>query len=660
MTEQELANELDTFLKNRLQGQPTWPPADLPPGEADLATTLVDLIDNTRPEPRFVADLERQLRQKARPAPAGQQPSFFDTILRSLIPMKRTLLTLGSATAFVLIILLAWQLLATLRPTTDQTLVAAITPQPTNQPLPLLPRPEGAAADTLQAVGGDGMAVVEAPIEEEKQSAAGTLDIYPYYSDIFSGTNFILNATLPTEPSEAPVYQQLPVSFDLAYAQQLATQFGFSGPLYIQEPYLIDYVVADGQSAPSSGGGEQSQPADQPPLTYFAFDGSRQLVIYQGGASYYDSSIQFDYLSFMPYEQGGPLAESFLQERGLLNFPYLRQKGYGATVFFTRLIDGRPLNFPEITVDVANTGQIFGVYYQAFGTLQTAGNYPLQSAEAAWQQILNGITANQIPFNTVANYELVSPLPAEDNSYRYWPHTYQAGDEAHFYFSPIIYTAAGGQDNLRIQISDYVLQGDSAQLQAIADNSTAILHIWGQIGRDNKTLALAGWEIQNELPYFYLNGTIERTADQTLFHTADQSYILLNVPADLPDGLLVDVSAPNSRDAGLAYPILDWDGINKTVNYDEEQPVVVDPGFGVEPGIMDGPGYLPFAYQQVTISQIELAYYYLPVYVNDPADPYALPMVYLQPVWKFIGQTDQNETIEFYVPAVAPEYFQQP
>lgn len=657
MTEQDVANELDTFLKGRLQGQPTHPPADLPPGEADLATTLINLIDNTRPEPQFVADLERQLRQKARSAPAGPQPSFFDTILRSLIPMKRTLLTLGSAAAFVILILLGWQLLANLRPTDDETLVAAITPQSTNQTLPLLPRPEGAAADSLQAVGGGDTALVEAPLEEEKASAAGSFDLYPYYSDIFSGTNFVLNTTLPSEPNTAAVYQQLPAAFDLAYAQQLATQFGFTGPLYTQTPYPIDYVVTDGQSSPSSEGGVQTVPAEQPPLTYFAFDGSRQLVIYLGGASYYDSSVQFDYTTFMPYSQAGPLAEAFLQERGLLTFPYTRQQGYGSTILFTRLIDGRPLNFPEISVDVSNTGQIFGVYYQLLGALQTPGNYPLQSAEAAWQQILNGITVNQIPFNTLPNAEVVSQPPVVDDTYQYWPRTYQAGDEGHFYFSPTVYVPAGGQGDPYIQVGNYVLQGDPTELQAIADNFSNILHIWGQIGRDNKTLTLAGWEIQNELPYFYLNGTIEHTAEQTLLHaTAGQTYILPNAPADLPNGLLVDVSAPNSRDAGLAYPVLDWDGINKTVNYDDQN--VVDPGFGVEPGIIDGPGFAPFAYQQITISTIELAYYYLPVYANDPADPYALPTVYLQPVWKFIGQTDQNETIEFYVPAVAPEYFQ--
>lgn len=645
-SEQELANELDAFLQAALQGRPVKPPADLPPETINLAQSLIRLSQSIEPDPTFLAELEKEMAQQARRSPAVQPLSLsakLNTPLRSMT-MKRPLMALAGLAALFLFVFVAWQLFSG-NPETNPEQVAIITPGATGQvvstptvgPLPTLPsiNPEGGMGGGSADMGG-GIITLE--------TGDMPVDLIPLpYTSIFSGTTFTLNTTLPAEPTTATVLESPSATLDLAQAQQLAARFGFTGPLYRQT-----YPVYE--TEPLSEG---TEPLPEPPPNYVVFDGPRQFSVYLGGASYYDSSIQPDFNNPLPYEQALPIAEAFLRDRGLLDFPYVAQHGYGSIVMFYRQIDGRTLNFPELTVEVSHDGRVYTVGYQVMSNLHPLATYPLQTAETAWQMLQTGVTSNLIPFNTYPAQQGVPEPPIDDSTYQFWQRARQPGDEAHFYTMPTVYLPADGNGPPRIFVNNYQLQAADADLQAIAAQLISNLHVWGQLGEDGRTLTLSGWEPITELAYLQLNGTIERTADHALLHTPDQTYILPTAPAGLSNGLQVDVYAFATRDAGLPYPILEWDGLSQYL------PLEPAPEGTIVPA--EGGGFIPpFTYQQITINTVELAYYDTPLWQEPQANVYTLPRVLLQPAWKFTGTAGNGDTLEFFVPAVAPQYLQLP
>lgn len=662
-SEQELADELDAFLKATMRGRPTPANDDLPQETLDLAASLIKLSQEAKPDPAHRTTLEKQLAVQAGRFPAAAPLSFQDQLtdfFRS-ITMRRPILVMGGFVALFVAAFVAWRIFsggATEGPGTEQ--VAGGTPAATIASGDVITTPAVGALPTLPAIsmaggmGGGNLGMGGGGPEVASDNSAMPIEKMLPMTSIFSGTTFALNTTLQLEPTSANVLEYPSPTVDMIQAQQLAGRFGFTGPLYLQSypVYATDPAVESGDAAP----------IPEIPPTYFAFDGTRQFTVYQGGASYYDSSVVPDYNNPISFEQALPFAESFLRDRGLLDFPYVTQKSYGSMVLFYRQIDGRTLNYPEITVEVANDGRIFNVGYQVMANLQTVGAYPLQTAETAWQMLQTGMVDNQFPYYTYASEDSIAsqpPVAVDNSTYQYWQRTRQPGEEAHFYSTPIVYLPADGNGVPSVYVNNYQLQGSDADLQAIAGQVNGNVHVWGQIGTDGRSLTLAGWEALVEIPYTQVNGTVERTADQVLIQAVGQTYILPNAPADLPNGLAVDVFALATRDAGLAYPILEWDGLSKFVPVEPVVEGTVAPAEGGG-GPIDGLPFEPFTYQQVTVNQVELAYFYMPVWQEQQANSYAPPRVLLQPVWEFTAQANNGDRIEFFVPAVAPEYLATP
>ena len=118
------------------------------------------------------------------------------------------------------------------------------------------------------------------------------------------------------------------------------------------------------------------------------------------------------------------------------------------------------------------------------------------------------------------------------------------------------------------------------------------------------------------------------------------SFILPDAPADLADGSQVNVFAWAARDAGLAYPVLDWEGIDRQV-----------PGASGESLALPDPlSAETKAYEQVTIDEAALAYYvYLEISTGENGR--LEQSVWLLPVWQFSGQTETGDGVTFYVQA---------
>jgi hypothetical protein len=506
---------------------------------------------------------------------------------------------------------------------------------------------EGAQPRSQGGGGGPGLGAAV----PEAEDAAAALPVEPFvYTSPLSGTSFILNTGLPVEPTSGLVQQRPPLDeVELATAQQLAGQFGFTGPLYIESFPEIETIGIEESTI------DVAPVPFEPPTTYHVFDGLRQMAITPWGVFYNDNNVPFDYENPLSFAQAKDIAEAFLQERNLLDFEYTVQEGFSGEVFFVRLIDGRPIDQPEIIVGVNSDGAISFVNHQVWSGLELLGPYPLISAEAAWQRILDGVDANNIMFMIRPSDTFEEPVIIEDplsDRFQFWERSYAPGDEVHLYEWPLVYLPAEGAGAPRVQMRNYVLQADEATLNGLAENTGRQIHLWGQIAADGTTIELAGWEPwpENSQPISQ-QGVIRYEIDQVLFAGEDgRTFIIPDAPADLPDGLEVFIFAWAARDVGAAYQVIDWDNINKVVDFPEEE-------FVGEPEPLIDETFEPFRYEEVTVNSVELAYastYIFPE--EDERTGFDQSTLILQPTWKFTGTADNGDIIDLFVQAVDEAY----
>lgn len=529
--------------------------------------------------------------------------------------------------------------------------------------LPKLPAivQNSAPAPGIGGGGGAETAVLSPLPAAESAIVADDLMIEPgFYTDIFSGTLFTLNAALPTEPTQALVQQQTTFTIDEATAQQLAAQLGFSGSLYVPyyQPFPEQLDVVESDAAPF-----------EQPSVYYAFNGTEILTIDGFGVYYRDEAIDYNVTNQLSVADRTQIAEAFLQERGLLTFPYTVEPGWGGDLFFKRTIDGYTLNQPEIIVTVNDDGTVPFMSYNVLTNLEVVGNYPLRTAEEAWNLILDGVQKNDIVYNWLPTDDDLArqfdDAPEVVEQYQYWERHYAPGEEAHIYGWPNIYMPANGEGAPRIEMYPYVLAGDTAVLQEIANTQDTMIHIWGTAAADNKTITVTGWESLPEPQTLYLDGVIRRSENQVQLITTDREiYILPNAPEDLPNDLSVYVYAWGTQDSGQGHPALIWQSIEQRFDPSEQ------PGEGIalpEPMPIEEPGFsMPQTYATFTVDSVSLAYYYMPVYpayedgVEETQLVYSPPPVMLLPVWQFVGTADTGERLELLVSAAAPDYLQAP
>ena len=491
---------------------------------------------------------------------------------------------------------------------------------------PLLPPFSGPEAFNNEA-GGLGAA-----------SAASALTIAAEALDAFANAAFTLNAALPAEPPAAAVLQAPVLPYNSEQAQNLAARFGFGGPLYTE-------VLPDAVQSPAGLPADAAAPPDLTP-TFYAFDGPRTLNVSPAAAYYTDSSVPVDYQNPMPFDQAAPVAEAFLQARGLLDFPYALQSGWGQEVFVVRLINGRAASQPEISVGVGSSGQVAYATYRAIGSPLPLGDYPLIPAEAAWQQLQAGIDAQIV--TTIASAAAgVLPVTEPAAGFQYWPRQHQSGLDVHLYAWPAVFTRADGAGAPRIQILSYTLQADDSTLTALAGQVGQNVHVWGSLDAAANTLAVAGWEPLAELNPLFKTGVVQRVDGEVRLQDAQsgETFLLPDAPADVPEGASVNVFAWAARDAGLAFPVLDWEGIDLQGGTGSSDTALAPAG------VMGGETAVS-PYTQITIDQVELAYYAQTI--NGEVDPALI----WQPAWVFHATADNGDVLTFYVQAVDPSFRQ--
>ena len=685
--EQNLADELEQLIKAAQVNQASKP-QQVTPAEAELAQNLVTLSQTSSPSPAFVAKLRGRLKKRATELQTKKIPPENATIWRRLqnmftgdSTMKRSY-ALGAVLALIIFAGLFILGRGFLNNTSSQ--VAEVVPSPAAT-LPVVSDVvETAVSTSEEAVTPEPVATLPSDIEEtetavspteappqpselaqlprlESQALAGGMGgggteggteldkISMMMADPFSGTNFIMNATLPIEPVSGQVQQRLiETTIDAAAARQLADQYGFSGPIYV-ETYSSD-VPTEGPGAP--------------PTTYIAFDGSRTLRFDPWSINYNDdaAAAKIDFENVQSLPNVAALAESFLQERGQLNFPYEVVVQPWGDVFFYRTVNGTAVLEPEITVTLNLDGEVAFVFDNVSTDWSDSGLYPLISAEQAWQQVLAGVTQNRIMYQTIINEQPQPEAVVEPDfmaDYQYWSRVLTPNTEIHFYDWPQVYRPVDGGTPI-IKVRNITINAAEDILNAIADSRDSQLHLWGILNDDSTQLQLTNWEALSEYNPIFQQGVVTRQGDQVIFQGNEgDTFILPDAPADLTDGLEVNVFGNGVRDTGLAYPVLDWESIDKYIEYPEE-PILEEPPIDGQPTDQ----FVPFHYGQVQIDMVELAYivtYLWPeesLVGGDAVVNNASPTIFLQPAWAFKGTADNGDTIHLFVQAVAPEYLQ--
>lgn len=657
-TDEQLANELDLFLTARLNGQPLPTVSEELISDIAFVDDLLKITAQVEPKEVFLSDLKAHLaveaseqQQKAqntisrpeqRPKQSPDNRPFWENIIllmKDKFTMKRTVFALGAIVALFVFAFMAWTAFQGSRPG-EPGIIVESTPEPTvvetAEPvevaalptLPSLSNASGLGGGFGGGGGGDGTA------------AAGGPELGMRIFNPLSGTQFILNTTLPIEPTNAVVYQQ-PAGplFSVEDVPGLAAMFGLNGPIYTET-----YYIEEGSDW-------------TPTPVYQVFDGSRSLAVGDNYLYYYDEAgTVYTGSSYvpMPYEQAVPIAEAFLQQTGLIDFEYRLVSQNGFDIAAHPIIDGREAIYPVFQLAVNDQGQIWSFSYNPINQLTALGNYPLRSAESAWQYMLdNGVDFQSVFFNTYPT-EVVAPEPVDfEDGFQYWTRSYEPGEEVTLYAYPGVFTAVNGDAPPRILLNMFTLNGPADQLEAIAPYVGKQILVHGIAGEKfgyRQNLELVSWEpIERE--YTFREGTVQISDGQKVLVTnEDETIIIQSAPADLNEGQRIYISGWIDEGQRGQADSFNWQDMGVIVDQPEifegePEPLPVDSGF-----------MNPFGIQEVTIDEVNLQYAVLSVW-DEMTQTSAF---FMQPVWQFKGLTDSGDIIEIYVQAVATDYVSPP
>lgn len=657
-TDEQLAQELDLFLTARMGDKALPPVSEELLADVAFVDDLLQMTADVEPEGVFLNSLQAQLaaeanrqQQKARnrPEQTSENRPFWENIISMIkdgLTMKRTIYALGAVAAVFVIAFMAWTAFQGILPDESGTIVETGTEVPTAEgtetaepievadlpTLPSLSNANGLGGGFGGGGGGEGVATEGVTTEP----GIGMTIFNP-----LSGTQFVLNATLPLEPTSAVVYQQ-PESqlFSLEDVSRLAGIFGLNGPVYLEQ-----YYIEEGSDW-------------TPSPVYQVFDGTKNLAVGTNNLYYYDDAgVVFigSGAEPMPFEQARPIAEAFLQQTGLANFEYRMLSSNGYDIEVRRIVDGREAIYPIMSMSVNDRGEVWSFSYIPLGELSALGEYPLRSAEAAWQYMLdNGVDFQTVFFNTYpSEIPVQEPAPVEEE-YRYWQRTFEVGAEVTLYSYPSVFEAVNGDAAPRILLDTFLLSGPAEELEAIAEyvgKQILVQGIAGEMVGHRQSLELVSWEpIEKE--YTFREGIISIGDGQATLTTDDgETFIIPDVPENLFDGERIYVSGWIDEGGRGEEDTFNWQGMGIVV----PPPDVVEGEPQPEPLPVDGP-FNPFGISEVTIDQVNLQYAVLSVWDEETQTV----TFFLQPVWQFKGLTDSGDIIEIYVQAVDEAFVTPP
>jgi hypothetical protein len=349
-------------------------------------------------------------------------------------------------------------------------------------------------------------------------SKATRTPIPPSTSRALPGVSLRVEGNFPTSPAEASVYtQQIAKPLTVENAKAIAAQLGVRGNLY---------------TAPSEGSGE----------VYVVSDGRRSITFVETASylSYFDYDAMLDQNGAPPFEEQKTIAEMFLKEHGLADFPHALEAldNNLGTLRVVPLLEGRPVRqaafeSPNIDLRINRKGQVIELSYGWSGA-SSAGSFPILSAQEAWQKVLDGAEQG------ISTAWLLD----QPRTLQTWLRSYPLGQRATFYgyFGRPLQPLEAGVDPL-VTFANLSLRGEKLAAFLGAFQVTDFVQITGTVQEDDRGVRFIQLESWQRSPYpdDTLSGTLRRQGDTVRLESKGRAFILPDVPADVPDGLQVEV-----------------------------------------------------------------------------------------------------------------------
>jgi hypothetical protein len=353
----------------------------------------------------------------------------------------------------------------------------------------------------------------------------------PVVAGQFPGLAIGLPSSLPSSPEKLVVYrQQLSQVVTIESARQVATQWGIAGGVYTSRGEGTNDAIFDVMDG----------------ARFLRFLNFPDQFIYSVGYTSPDyGSALMDNGPLPSFDEQVNIATSFLSPLGILDMPYRAEpmETERGMVAFTPLLDGYPViqeigvdrgNIGWIDVKVTPPGQVSQVQY-SHHDFQPLGEYPILSAQQAWERFTADTSLQH------SRYAVLSP--EGENTYQSWVHKYQPGQSVDIYGWVETYQPADSNTPALVMINNLPIIGNTAGLVAENPYDTRSVHAWGQIqGSDTDGIALnlAGWEL-SDIGDELITGTLTSQAGQVLLQAGERTFILLDPPGEIPDGLQVGV-----------------------------------------------------------------------------------------------------------------------
>jgi hypothetical protein len=365
----------------------------------------------------------------------------------------------------------------------------------------------------------------------------------------------VLEAELPEEPVEAPVYRVTAetASSTLEEALSWAERFGLSEPKVYRDPRDPDVLTV-------VGSGEERLVMRWAPFG--------EVYYSSGGPAGWPQGPEPP-----SFEAAKEAAVTFLRDHGLLPEAYrVEEPDYGTPPDVERppirylqvvpQIDGYRVegHGSEMTITIGPDGEVLYASLRQM-VFQQAEVYPLKSVREALEELRTG--DHKGPFRLSINWQFPSePEPVT----RYTPELpeYAVGDEVAVRGTIQLLQEVGG-DDIRATLSglDGLFELSGSTLAEMTDVGYAEVEVRGiieeKLGPRDWRLAVERWEkaLPRQRDYFLV--AAESVGETVIVKTEDGTrYRLLNPPADLHQGQVLAISAEVIPAEGGDLPGLRW------------------------------------------------------------------------------------------------------
>lgn len=498
------ADALDAYLHS----VPKDSLSDLPHEEANLAQSIRLSVSSWIPDRQYCNHLEEQLEAKINNTNRNGWRNYLSTLLRDLAYVTIILLLIGG---------LSWSIRH------------------------LLPKPALQPASSAQATATEMPTHTSTPIMTLLEP---TLAPNAVRSPLFPNRQLILQANFPPAPPSVSVYrQEVEQPITVETARQIAAQLGVNGHVY--------------------------RPLQN--------ESGQEVLIVSDGVQrvFFSSNRRFYYIADYAHQlsrQGEPpdaetarqVALNFLQTHGLLNLPYRLEAAVNrlpGTIQLVWMIDDHPVRYsgleaPSVYVEVESDNRVKTIEYNRL-ELEKVGDYPIISAEEAWQRILS-----EYPPQGIEEYNGFGPQYTDNP--QSWQRTYPAETEIEIYGNlEMLQPAEDGIAPL-FTLNNLTLQGNLQNLETWVKTGkpvkvSGILHQNQQGGVILEVQSVSG----SDKEWYSISGEIKNEGDQVYIVNSSQKVLLQNPPKNLPIGSQADASGILLDAQKL---ILDWYWINSGYN----------------------------------------------------------------------------------------------